>query len=146
MGIKQGVKQAALFAAVALTASAPSQANDFFNGPQLTSPGSMVYVSIPLGGASAKERMPSYGLALQGRRQYERLVVDNRLFNAFEGGVILGIEAKWLVVGAVVVGAGAYALQKDDDRSSSYSGSQNNQQKGNPPPPPADCPQQDPCK
>jgi hypothetical protein len=145
-----GVKQLALFAAAALTVSAPSQAEDFLNpNPQFTSPGSMLFVSIPLGGSTAKDRVPSYGFAFQGRRQYERVMVDNRFVNAaFEGGLIAGIEAKWIIVGAVVVGAGAYALRKDDSRSETYQGSQNNQQNNNTPasPPPPACNNTDPCK
>ena len=139
-----GVKQVAAFIAL-LAAAAPSQANDFLS-PQLNSPGAMLYVSVPLGSLTAKERAASYGLALQGSRPYERIMVDSRMFNFVEG-VIAGIELKWLIVGAVVVGAGYYATRKDDDRSGGYSGSQNNQQNNNPPPPPpADCPQPDPCK
>ena len=144
-----GVKPVTIFMAAALTASAPSQANDILNS-QLTAPGTMVYVSVPLGGSTAKERVPSYGFALQGRRQYERIMIDNRMLGLVEG-VVAGIEVKWLIVGAVVVGAGAYAMRKDEDRSSGYSGSQNNQQNsgsnsGSNPPPPPPCDNPDPCK
>jgi hypothetical protein len=143
-----GAKPIALMMLAALGASSPSWAEDFLN-PQLTSPGTMVYVSVPLGGATAKERLPSYGFALQGKRQYERLLIDNRMLGFIEGAVA-GIEVKWLIVGAVVVGAGAYAMRKDEDRSDSYSGSQNNQQNNSgsnaPPPPPPPCDNPDPCK
>lgn len=141
-----GVKPIALtMFAAALTASAPSQADDILNS-QLASPGTMIFVSIPLGGSTAKERVPSYGFALQGRRQYERVTIDNRMLNAFEAA-LFGIDAKWLLVGGVVVAAGVYAASKDDKRSDTYSGSQNQQQNSNPPPPPpsGNCPP-DPCK
>ena len=137
-----GVKPVAVAALVASAfVSAPSHADEIIN-QQITSPMTMFYVSIPLGGVTAKERAPAYGLALQGKRQYETIAVDTRTLHAFEG-VLGGIEAKWLIAGAVVVGAGAYALNKNKDRSSSYSGSQNNQQ-NNPLPP--GCDPQDPCK
>jgi hypothetical protein len=135
-----GVKQAAVFA-TALIASAPALADEIIN-PQTATPLTMFYVSIPLGATTAKERAPAYGFALQGKRQYETIYVDTRTLNAFEG-VFAGIEAKWLIAGAVVVGAGAYAASKNRDRSSSYSGSQNNQQNNPPPPPP--CDPNDPC-
>jgi len=137
-----GVKPAAVAALIASAfVSAPSIADDIIN-PQTTTPMTMFYVSIPLGGHSAKERAPAYGIALQGKRQYETVAIDTRTLSAFEG-VLGGIEAKWLIAGAVVVGAGAYAVSKNKDRSSNYSGSQNNQQ-NNPLPP--GCNPEDPCK
>jgi hypothetical protein len=48
-------------------------------------PMTMFYISVPLGGHSAKERAPSYGLALQGKRQYETVMIDSRTFNFAEG-------------------------------------------------------------
>jgi len=138
-----GVKPAAVAALLATAfASAPSNADDI--QPQTATPQTMFYVSIPLGGLSAKERAPAYGFALQGKRQYETLYVDTRTLSAFEG-MLAGIEAKWLIAGAVVVGAGAYAVSKNGDRSNNYSGSQNQQQnQQNSPPPP--CDPNDPCK
>jgi hypothetical protein len=109
--------------------------------PQSSAPMTMFYVSIPLGAATAKERAPSYGFALQGKRQYEAVRVDSRMLNAFES-LLGGIEAKWLIAGGVVVAAGVYAASKDDRRSETYSGSQNQQQNASPPP--ANC-QPDPC-
>lgn len=140
-----GVKQAAVFA-TALIASAPALADEIIN-QQITTPLTMFYVSIPLGGSSAKERAPAYGFALQGKRQYETVYVDTRTLSAFEG-VLAGIEAKWLIAGAVVVGAGAYAVSKNRDRSTNYSSSQNQQQQNSPPqqPAPPGCDPQDPCK
>jgi len=135
-----GVKPAAVAALIASAfVSAPSIADEIIN-PQITTPLTMFYVSIPLGGTTAKERAPAYGLALQGKRQYETVYLDTRTLNAFEG-VLAGIEAKWLIAGAVVVGAGAYAVSKNKDRSNNYQGSQN-QQQNNPPPPSCDntCP------
>jgi uncharacterized membrane protein YgcG len=151
MGIKQGIKQAALFAAVALTASAPSQAEDFLNS-QFTPPGTMLYISIPLGGSTAKDNVPSYGFALQGKRQYERVMIDSRFLNAFEGGLIAGLEAKWLIAGGLVAAAGVYALSSGgggggggNSGSGNSGGGGSSGQSTNPPAPPP-CKQTDPCK
>jgi hypothetical protein len=136
-----GAKQVVLFAA-ALSASAPSIADDVILQQQLTTPMTMFYVSVPLGGHTAKERAFSYGLALQGRRQYETEKIDSRTFNLAEG-LLAGIEAKWLIAGGLAVAGGVYIASKDKGRSNNYSSSQNQQQNSPPPPPPANC---DPCK
>ena len=135
-----GVKQVAAFAA-ALFASAPSLADDVLL--QQTTPMTMFYVSIPLGGSTAKQQMPSYGFAIQGKRQYETVYVDTRTLKAFEG-VLAGLEAKWLIAGGLAVAGGVYLANKDRGRSDNYSGSQNRQQNSPPPPPP--CDPADPCK
>ena len=135
-----GVKPAAVAALVATAfVSAPSIADEI-NPQQLATPLTMFYVSFPLGGVTAKESAPSYGFALQGKRQFETISVDTRTLSAFEAA-LAGIEAKWLIVGGVVAAAGVYAVSKDKKRSDNYSGSQNQQQNNPPPPPPCD-----PCK
>jgi len=135
-----GVRQLTLFAA-ALIASAPAHSQE----PQIqnTVPATMFYVSIPIGVTTAKERTFTYGLALQGKRQYETVYLDSRTFKAFEG-VLAGIEAKWLIAGALAVGGGIYMSRKDDRRQDNYQSSQNQQQQqqNNAPPPP---PCTDPC-
>jgi hypothetical protein len=134
-----GVKQLTL-AAAALIASAPAQAEE----PQVqnTVPMTMLYVSVPLGATTARERTLAYGLVLQGKRQYETVHVDSRMLNAFEG-VLAGIEAKWLIAGGLAVAGGVYLSRRGTERSASYSSSQNNQQNTPPPPPP--CEPSDPC-
>ena len=136
MGVKPAAV-AALFAAA--FASAPSNADDIFN-PQVV-PLTMVYMRIPLGGASGKESAPAYGLALQGRQPYETVMLDSRMFN-FAEGLLAGIEAKWLIAGGLALAGGVYLSHKDKKRSDDYSASQNQQQNSAPPPPPP-C---DPCK
>ena len=133
-----GVKQLTVLAA-ALIASAPTQAQE--SQIQSTVPMTMLYVSIPVGATTAKERTLSYGFALQGKRQYETVYLDSRMFNAFEG-LVAGIEAKWLIAGGLAVAGGVYMSRRDGGRSDSYSGSQNNQQNSTPPAPP---PCTDPC-
>jgi hypothetical protein len=140
-----GVKPAAVAALVATAfVSAPSNADDIIQ-PQLNTPTTMFYVSIPLGASTAKERAPSYGLALQGKRQYEMVMLDSRMLN-FAEGLLAGIEAKWLIAGVLVAGAGVYAVSQDRKRSDNYSSSQNQQQNNNPPPPPPPVNCTDPCK
>ena len=98
-------KPAAVAALVAAAfASAPSNADEFVQ-PQLNAPVTMFYVSIPLGAPTARQGAPSYGLALQGKRPYETVMLDSRMLN-FAEGALAGIEAKWLIAGALV-GAGA---------------------------------------
>ena len=134
------VRQLTLLAA-ALIASAPAQADE--TQLQATVPMTMLYVSVPIGATAAKERTLAYGLALQGKRQYETVYLDSRTFKAFEG-VLAGIEAKWLIAGALAVGGGIYMSRKDDRRQDNYQSSQNQQQQqqNNAPPPP---PCTDPC-
>jgi len=128
------VRQFTLVAA-ALIASAPAQADE--TQLQATVPMTMLYVSVPIGATAAKERTLAYGLALQGKRQYETVYLDSRMFNAFEG-VLAGLEAKWLIAGGLAVAGGVYLSRRNDGRAASYSSSQNNQQ-NNPPPPPPPC-------
>ena len=137
-----GVRQLTLLAA-ALIASAPAQADE----PQVqnTIPMTMLYISIPVGATTAKERALAYGFALQGKRQYETVYLDTRMLNAFEG-VLAGIEAKWLIAGGLAVAGGVYLSRKDSTRSEGYSSSQNQQQhqqqnQNTTPPPPCT----DPC-
>jgi len=132
------VRQLTLLAA-ALIASAPAQADEL--QVQSTVPMTMLYVSVPIGATNAKERALAYGFALQGKRQYETVYLDSRMFSAFEG-MLAGIEAKWLIAGGLAVAGGVYMSRKDGGRSDGYSSSQNNQQ-NNPPPAPPPC--TDPC-
>jgi hypothetical protein len=124
-----------ILVAAALIASAPAQADE--TQIQATVPMTMLYVSVPIGATAAKERTLAYGLALQGKRQYETVYLDSRMFNAFEG-VLAGLEAKWLIAGGLAVAGGVYLSRRNDGRAASYSSSQNNQQ-NNPPPPPPPC-------
>ena len=137
-----GARKAAALA-VALLVSAPAAAQEF----QDSIPTTMFFVSVPLGGATVKERMLSYGLALKGRKQYETVYVDSRMLNFTALG---GFEAKWLIAGGLALGAGYLVLKKDGGgsdggsggnagSSSQGSGSQSGQPSGG-------CQPVDPCK
>jgi hypothetical protein len=80
------------------------------------SPGMMFYVSLPLDARNAKERSPAFGLSFQGKRQYETINLDSRMFN-FTG---TGIETKWIVGGAAAVLAALAVARKDKSTSASY--------------------------
>jgi hypothetical protein len=80
------------------------------------SPGMMFYVSLPLDARNAKERSPAFGLSLQGKRQYETVNLDSRMFN-FMG---TGVEAKWIVGGAAALLAALAVASKDKSTSASY--------------------------
>lgn len=56
------------------------------------SPGVMFYFSVPLDARTPKEQVPSLTLSLQGKRQYEVLNLDTRMFTFSPLG---GLEAKW---------------------------------------------------
>jgi hypothetical protein len=88
------------------------------------SPGMMFYVSLPLDARNAKEQAPGFGLSFQGKRQYETVNLDSRMFN-FMG---TGVEAKWIVGGAVAVLAALAVGRKDKSTSASYQQQQQAQQ------------------
>jgi hypothetical protein len=106
--MSRGWKQLAALAALALTATT-SVAFDNPGQQFERSPGVMFYFSVPLDARNVKEQKQQLvaGLALQGKREYETVRIDSRLFNPqlfnnFIGG---GIEAKWIVAGVVAAGA-----------------------------------------
>ena len=80
------------------------------------SPGMMFYVSLPLDARNAKAQAPAFGLSFQGKRQYETVNLDSRMFN-FMG---TGVEAKWIVGGVVAVVAALAVASKDKSTSASY--------------------------
>lgn len=107
-----GRKQLAAFAALACVAT-PSVA---FDSPAQHSQGMMVYVALPLDGRNVKEQAPAYGLSFQGRREYETVKLDSRMFNFFG----TGLEAKWIIAGVVATGAAVAVASKDKKTSASY--------------------------
>ena len=72
-------------------------------------PSVLYFVSVPFGGESRRDREPVIGFSFQGRQARPSLRVDSRIMNFLEGGM----EMKYLLVGAVVVGAAALASAKD---------------------------------
>jgi uncharacterized membrane protein YgcG len=121
--MSRGWKQLAALAALALTATT-SVAFDNPGQQFERSPGVMFYFSVPLDARNVKEQKQQLvaGLALQGKREYETVRIDSRLFNPqlfnnFIGG---GIEAKWIVAGVVAAGAVVAVASKSKSSSESY--------------------------
>jgi hypothetical protein len=112
-----GVKKLAVLGA-ALAVAAPAFALEPFE----TVPSTMFYVRMPLGATTAKERTPSFGLAIQGRRQYETVTIDSRMFRY---ALMEGIEAKWLIAGGLAATAVVVVATKDKKTSSNYNQAQN---------------------
>lgn len=101
-----GVKSlAVLAAACAAGLAAPCQAQE------LRAPMTTFFMEIPLDARSAREQRPNFGLQLQGSRAYQSLRVDRRMFELLP--VLAGVEATWIVAGAVGVVAVASLAGKD---------------------------------
>lgn len=107
-----GRKQLAAFAALACVAT-PSVA---FDNPTQQSQGMMVYIALPLDGRNVKEQAPAYGLSFQGKREFETVRLDSRMFNFFG----TGLEAKWILAGVVATGAAVAVASKDKKTSQAY--------------------------
>jgi hypothetical protein len=92
----------------ALALSTPALALD----PADANRSTVFYISIPLdSGLARKDRVPAFGLQLQGKREYETLRIDTKLLNLLPGAA--AIEAKWIVAGVLAAGA-AVALGSRD--------------------------------
>jgi cytochrome c-type biogenesis protein CcmH/NrfG len=113
-------------AASAIVIATPCAA---FDSPSQQSQGVTYYVAIPLDARQVKEQSLYSGLAIQGKRPYETVRVDSRMFNDtrtvnFFG---TGIEAKWIVAGVVAAGAVAAVASKDKSTTQSYQQQQQQQ-------------------
>jgi hypothetical protein len=97
-------------------------------------PSVLYFVSIPIDGITRKDNEPVMGFALQGSRPFQAVRFDSRMMN-FLG---TGLEAKWLLAGAVAAG-GAVAVSRKDKSVTQ----QQRQQAQQPPAPP--CPKVPAC-
>jgi hypothetical protein len=95
MGFKQFI--AALLLAGTVTPATPAEPWD----PRTQQQTLMYFVSIPLDAASPREREPVFGLVMKGQRERQFVYLDTRMLNFIDGG----ITAKFLIAGAVAVGA-----------------------------------------
>lgn len=104
-----GVKSLALIAAAwAGSIATPCSAQSF------GAPTTVFFVEVPLQAASPGELRPNFGLQLQGSRPYQSLRIDQRMFERFKFlPAIAGVEATWIVAGAVGVVAVASIGHKD---------------------------------
>ena len=120
------LKRLAMFAA-AITISAPALSSDFNTmGPSST----MFYVAVPLDAGSQKEQAPYFGFMMQGSRAYETINIDTRMFDGKRFGFLPlgGLEAKWLIVGAVGVAAAVAVGSKDKSTERAHQQAQAEQQ------------------
>ena len=111
MGIKHIAVSAAAAAATLIAAPAFSQ--------ELRAPMTTIFVAIPLDAKSAKEQMPNFGLQFQGMKPYQAVKVDYQTFK-FLPAAIAALEVKYIVAGAVAIGAAAAVAHKDKKTSSSF--------------------------
>lgn len=101
-----GAKSLAILAAAcAATFTAPCFAQE------IRAPTTMFFLEVPLGARTAKDGTPNFGLELQGTRPYEAVRIDRRMFNLLPA--LAGVEATWIVAGAVGVAAVAAVTHKD---------------------------------
>ena len=128
--------------AAALAMSTPGWAFD----PRDLGPSTMFYVSIPLdGGLARKDRVPVFGLQLDGKREYETVRIDTKLLNLLPGAA--AFEAKWIIAGALAAGAAVALAGKDKATTQSLQAQQTqNQQQQQQQQQQQPCPQKPVCK
>jgi hypothetical protein len=116
--------------AALLFISLPAAAFD--DGPTGKAPGVTFFVAIPLDAREVKEQSLYSGLAIQGKRAYENVKVDSRMFNDDRTFNFFGtaIGVKWIIAGAVAAGAVAAVASKDKSTSTSQNQQQAQQASG----------------
>jgi len=106
-----------------LAVSAAAAAATLFAAPafsqELVTPMTKFFVSIPLDATNKKDFAPNFGLQFQGSRPYQTMQVDYQTFK-FVPGVIAAMEIKYIVAGAVAIGAAAAVAHKDKGTSQSF--------------------------
>ena len=118
MGIKHIAVSAAAAAATLIAAPAFSQ--------ELRAPMTTFFVAIPLDASSHKEQAMNFGLQFQGMRPYQSVKVDYQTFK-FLPGALAAMEVKYIVAGAVAVGAAVAVAHKDKKTTSSFAQQQADQ-------------------
>jgi hypothetical protein len=113
-------------AAAAVLVSIPCAAQSLGD----TAPGVMFFFSVPLDAKTPKQQTPALGMSFQGQRDYQRVTIDTRMFEASDRmgfGPLAGISAKWVIAGVVAAGATAAVVSKDKKTSNSYQQQQQQQ-------------------
>ena len=102
----------------------------FDDGPTGKAPGVTFFVAIPLDAREVKEQSLYSGLAIQGKRAYESVRVDSRMFNDDRTFNFFGtaIGVKWIIAGAVAAGAVAAVATKDKSTANQQAQQQQAQQ------------------
>ena len=106
-----------------LAVSAAAVAATLFAAPafsqELVAPMTKFFVSIPLDATTKKDFAPNFGLQFQGSRPYQAARIDYQTFKLLPGA-LAAVQVKYLVVGAVAVGAVAATTHKDKGTSQSF--------------------------
>ena len=106
-----------------LAVSAAAAAATLFAAPafpqEFAAPMTKFFVSIPLDATTKKDFALNFGLQLQGSRPYQAIQVDYQTFK-FLPGAIAALEIKYIVAGAVAIGAAAAVTHKDKGTSQSF--------------------------
>ena len=118
MGTKHLAVSAAAAAATLFAAPALSQSFG-----ELRSPTTSFYVSVPLDAKTRKEQQMNFGLQFQGLKPHQAVRVDYTTFK-FIGAGIAGLEAKYIIAGAIAVGAAVAVSKQDKGKSESFAASQ----------------------
>jgi hypothetical protein len=118
MGIKHVAVMAAAAAATLIAAPAFSQ--------ELRAPMTTFFVAIPLDASTHKEQAMNFGLQFQGMKPYQNVKVDYQTFR-FLPAAIAAMEIKYIVAGAVAVGAAVAVAKKDKQTSQSFAQQQADQ-------------------
>ena len=128
-----GVKSLAVIAAACAAAgvAAPGYAQE------LRAPMTTFFMEIPLDARSPKEQAPNFGLQLQGSRPYQTLRIDQKMFRFLPA--LAGVEATWIVAGAVGVVAVASIAHKDSGTSQQLQQQQQQQAQDQPATGPCTC-------
>jgi len=122
MGIKQVALAAALGATAAISSAALAQ--------EIVTPMTRFFVAIPLDARNAREQAPNFGLQFQGSRPYQSVTIDYQTLKLLPAAAA-GVEMKYIVAGAVAVGAALAATHrtKSEQAQSQQFAQQQQQQK-----------------
>ena len=118
MVIKHLALCAAAAAATLIAAPAYSQ--------ELNAPMTKFFFSIPLDASTKKDFVPNFGLQFQGSRPYQTMQADYQTFK-FLPAAVAAMEVKYIVAGAVAVGAAVAVAKKDSKTSQSFAQQQADQ-------------------
>jgi hypothetical protein len=113
------------FAVAAAAAAATLFAAPVFSQSfgELRAPTTSFFVAIPLDGVTKKEQEMNFGLQFQGLKPYQAVKVDYQTFK-FLPAAIAAMEAKYIIAGAVAVGAAVVIAKQDKGKSESFQAQQ----------------------
>ena len=114
MATKHLAVAAAAAAATLFAAPAFSQSFGEFRAPTTS-----LFVSIPLDAKTKKEQEMNFGLQFQGTKAYQSVKVDYQTFK-FLPAAIAAMEAKYIIAGAVAIGAAVVVAKQDKGKSESF--------------------------